>query len=270
MLLNTRDVTVVDVHCPTTSITGPMELQGLDCFELLFVRSGCFTFQDSRGRVFADPTTCVLGPPRQLADIAHPAAGGDIFTQISLSAEAWHEVASDDQVPLASQVTGGMQIEARSLLVAGRRGVGDMAVEEGALNLVAAALAQEEPARIASGRPSTNRRRRQLTEDARVILTSNPALASIREIAVELGCSPYHLSRTFRAHTGKGLAEYRTQLRVNLALQFIADGGMPLAEVASQTGFADQAHLTRTVRDWTGRTPDRFRRSVTNLERHGG
>lgn len=259
MRLDSPDVAVFDVHCPTTTVAGPEEVQGLDCFEVLVVRSGCFAFRDTRGEVLVDPSTCILGSPRHLGDVAHPAPGGDVYTHILLSPTVWHELTSDDQVPLAARVTGRMQVAARMTVAAGHETVDALAVEEQALNLVAAAVAQTHPVRMMSGRPGTSRRRRQLVEDARTILVHDPATARVRDVAVRLGCSPYHLSRVFHADTGMTIAGYRTRLRVNHAVQLLADEDLTIAETATQSGFADQAHLTRALRQHTGSTPHQLR-----------
>jgi AraC-like DNA-binding protein len=40
-----------------------------------------------------------------------------------------------------------------------------------------------------------------------------------------------------------------------------AQSGATLADIAADVGFADQAHMTRVVRQLTGLTPQRFRQS---------
>lgn len=258
IVLNTPALVVLDAHCATTAISGPEEVQGDDRFEALFVRAGCFTLRDARGEVLVDPTTCVLGSPRQFAEITHPITGGDTYLQVQLSPDLWHQLTSDEQVPLSARVSGQMQVAGRAMLTAGHRGVDAMTLEEEALNLVAAAMTQAVPTRMASGRPSSDQRRRRLAEDARTILISDPHMCSVGEVATLLECSPFHLSRVFRAYTGMTLAGYRTQLRVNFALQLLSDGGTSIADAALQSGFADQAHLSRVIRDQTSLTPSQI------------
>lgn len=55
------------------------------------------------------------------------------------------------------------------------------------------------------------------------------------------------------------LTRYRNRLRVGRAMDLLAGGASP-AETAAELGFADQAHLTRTVRAHLGHTPGRLRR----------
>ncbi|MFI5226445.1 MAG: helix-turn-helix domain-containing protein [Candidatus Limnocylindrales bacterium] len=39
--------------------------------------------------------------------------------------------------------------------------------------------------------------------------------------------------------------------------------GQPLADVAAEVGFCDQAHLTRRFRRFLGTTPGRFRDAIS-------
>jgi len=97
------------------------------------------------------------------------------------------------------------------------------------------------------------------------VLTDDPTRSSLLDLAVELACSPHHLSRVFHEQTGTTLSAYRTQLRANLALEHLTGvtGSATLADVAAQCGFADHAHLTRTVRRHLGTTPAALRTLLT-------
>jgi transcriptional regulator GlxA family with amidase domain len=41
---------------------------------------------------------------------------------------------------------------------------------------------------------------------------------------------------------------------------------MPLADIAATSGFADQAHLTRTLRAATGAPPSRLRQQIKSVQ----
>ncbi|MFG2107029.1 helix-turn-helix domain-containing protein [Micromonospora chersina] len=75
-----------------------------------------------------------------------------------------------------------------------------------------------------------------------------------------LGVSPYRLRREFQARVGVPLTRYRNRLRVGRFLDRLEEGAESLAGLAAGLGFADQAHLTRTVRAQLGHTPGRLRR----------
>jgi AraC-like DNA-binding protein len=77
-----------------------------------------------------------------------------------------------------------------------------------------------------------------------------------------VGCSPRHLSRLFVRYTGSGAAAYRMALRANEVLDALADGHGSLTDLAAVTGFADHAHLTRTIRRRYGATPTGLREAL--------
>ncbi|WP_213806566.1 AraC family transcriptional regulator [Granulicella sp. dw_53] len=81
------------------------------------------------------------------------------------------------------------------------------------------------------------------------------ALDALAKIA---GLSKYHLLRRFRAQFGLPPHAYQMQLRVGHAKELIF-AGMETKDVALETGFYDQAHLTNAVRRYTGVTPGRIR-----------
>jgi AraC-like DNA-binding protein len=104
------------------------------------------------------------------------------------------------------------------------------------------------------GRPGTAAAYRRVAELAQAEMLAEPALGLV-EVSRRVGCSPHHLSRVFSRLTGAGLSRYRNRLRVGLALERLGDGEADLAALAADLGFADHAHLTRTIRAHTGRTP---------------
>jgi AraC-like DNA-binding protein len=52
--------------------------------------------------------------------------------------------------------------------------------------------------------------------------------------------------------------------RIEFACLRLANSREPLVEIASEAGFCDQAHLTRTFRTFLGCTPADYRRCVTH------
>ncbi len=74
------------------------------------------------------------------------------------------------------------------------------------------------------------------------------------EIADRAGFSARHLQRRSRELFGYGAGHLLRVLRLQRALTQ-ARSGRPLATVAADVGYCDQAHLSREVRALTGRTP---------------
>jgi AraC family transcriptional regulator len=87
---------------------------------------------------------------------------------------------------------------------------------------------------------------------------------SVRSFAEDAGVHPTHLTRWFRKFYGCPVTRYRHRLRVKAAANTLASTSLPLSQVALNTGFYDQSHLTRVFREQTGQTPGAFRRLVRN------
>ncbi len=77
---------------------------------------------------------------------------------------------------------------------------------------------------------------------------------SLGDLSELLDCTSYHLIRVFKAAKGMSPHAYLVQLRLEAARQYL-DQGMPIIDVASATGFADQSHLTRKFKQRYGLTP---------------
>lgn len=96
-------------------------------------------------------------------------------------------------------------------------------------------------------------------EDLALALRRDPAL-SLGGWARERGLAAATVSRGFRQVFGVSPHAYRAQLKARLAWRALVQGREPLAAVAMEAGFSDQAHMTRTVQDVTGLTPGGWRR----------
>jgi AraC-like DNA-binding protein len=83
---------------------------------------------------------------------------------------------------------------------------------------------------------------------------------SLTEVARAAGLSPYHLCRVFRRDVGLTPHAYQTQVRVRQAGQLLRDG-TPIALTAIDSGFYDQAHLTKAFKRVTGVTPGEYVRA---------
>lgn len=82
----------------------------------------------------------------------------------------------------------------------------------------------------------------------------------INEIAQRVKLSVSQLNRRFRAIYQMSPSRYLQRIRVDEASRLLVDSDVSISEIALDTGFYDQAHLTRTFRRWMGMTPSEFRR----------
>ena len=83
---------------------------------------------------------------------------------------------------------------------------------------------------------------------------------SILDIAGAAGLSQTQLTRAFRLATGKTPYSYVIDRRLDHAVALLRSTDLPIAFIALEAGFTDQAHLTRLCRARLGKTPGALRR----------
>lgn len=82
---------------------------------------------------------------------------------------------------------------------------------------------------------------------------------SLADLAGAVALSRFHFARRFRRTTGTSPHDFVVGKRVERASALLERTDLPLRDVASRCGFADQSHLTRVFRARVGTTPGRFR-----------
>lgn len=84
--------------------------------------------------------------------------------------------------------------------------------------------------------------------------------------AARHGLARATVSRGFRQAYGTTPARFRAELRARHAWSHLVTAEGPLVQLALDTGFADQAHMTRSIRALTGAPPSRWRRKVKCIQ----
>jgi AraC-like DNA-binding protein len=227
--------------------------------ELVLVRRGWFRRRSAGIEAEIDPTLAYLSACGTEEQYAHP-AGGDVCTVITLQPDLWQTLTGDPQRLARSTVYVDAELDLvhRRVLAAARGGDVEFGVAEELLRLIHRAIGQV--ATIPDGDGTAGRR---LVDRARAaIIDDHPEAGGLLPLARLLAVSPYRLSRAFTAELGVSLTRYRNRVRVARALDRLEQGAPSLADLAADLGFADQAHLTRTIRQHLGRTPTTVRRLV--------
>lgn len=67
---------------------------------------------------------------------------------------------------------------------------------------------------------------------------------SLEEIGREVGCSPFHLSRTFSQETGMTIPQYLRKLRMERAAELLRDGRHNVTEAALEVGYSSLSHFS--------------------------
>ncbi len=82
----------------------------------------------------------------------------------------------------------------------------------------------------------------------------------VGDLASLCGISIAGFSSRFKVSTGMTPYQYLLNMRIKKAKHLLSTSSMPIAEVAVQCGFVDQAHLTSTFRRYTGIQPSVYRK----------
>jgi AraC-like DNA-binding protein len=151
-----------------------------------------------------------------------------------------------DDPPLARRLS--------SLHACLRRGDSGLEAEERFVIAAALLCRQLEPAPRGVRGPIRHRAVRRAVELLRERWAEQVTLP---ELAVHSGLSPSALVRQFHRELGLPPHSYQLNIRVLRARELLRRGRSP-AEVAVETGFYDQAHLTRVFKRAVGVPPRRF------------
>lgn len=231
-----------------------------DEYNLVLPRRGRFQRRADGDSTEIDTTLAYVSVPGAEENFAHP-AGGDVCTWINLAPQRWSELTGD--VPRRRStfyVDARLDLIHRRMLTAAAAGE----LGHGSAEQLLAALA--EILDQTGDTPTPANVRTQATDRALVaaardaVLTCDPAANALLPLASLLAVSPFRLSRAFSREMGVSLARFRNRVRVTKALDRLEHGEHSLAGLAADLGFADQAHLTRTVRQHLHRTPTALRR----------
>ncbi|GAA2887336.1 AraC family transcriptional regulator [Actinoplanes cyaneus] len=210
---------------------------------IVLVRRGVFVRHVDGRATLADVTTGYLQRPGETQRISHP-AGGDVCTSLAVPPDLADRFARSGRVPVSPRA----DLIHRRLLASPPPERPDLMAE-----LLTALAPLSPPPRPAH----------RVVEGIRELLHTDPAL-DLAALAESAGWSPWHLSRAFHQVTGCTLSAYRRRLKVRAAIDELAGDTTPgLAAIATRTGFADQAHMTRAVRAETGSPPAALRRLLT-------
>jgi AraC-like DNA-binding protein len=274
VLFTSPGVSLVDFRCRAhVEAEGPEEPN--QTHSVVFVRRGVFCRARGREKVVADANHVLFFNEAEPYRFAHPLPGGDDCTILAVESAVAREVvarysrrdAERAEAPfrighaLSSRRAAGLHYE----LLASIRRLPAIAVEDLLAELI------DESMRIAYGTrpgqaederctPAAARRRRELVEAAKVAINAQvESLPSLGELAQRLGCSPFHLSRTFHRVCGISLRRYTMRLRLALAADRLAAGSEDLTELALELGYADHSHFTNAFRSEWGVPPARFR-----------
>lgn len=81
---------------------------------------------------------------------------------------------------------------------------------------------------------------------------------TLADIAAEANICQSECCRFFKKHMKESLFEYLLSYRIEKSLPLLAEGKMPITEIASRTGFSSSSYYTKVFRKRMGCTPSQY------------
>jgi len=274
-LVESHGISAVDFRCSAgVERAGPEEPN--PTHSIVFVRRGVFGRTHRRENFVADPNHILFFNKSEPYRYSHPIPGGDDCTILTIDATIAPDLVAVHSPREAERLEAPFRIGYApcsnraawlhyELLGLVRRQASLLSLEDALSELAHVALrsAYESLERIRQTKPLTfgaMRRRYELCESVKVTVNERIAtLPSLRELADDLNCSPFHLSRLFHQTTGMSLRRYVSRLRASMAAERLAKGQRDLTDLALELGFSDHSHFTNAFRKEWGVPPSRFR-----------
>ena len=268
-LLITPALKVGDFVCPgTPPIT---EVEAAPFPELVLVRKGAYIRRDCAGSVYIDRTVAAFFEADRPYVIEHPRPRPDATTVISLvqpesicSSLGVEGVGGTCFARSAIRASPEHHLLHRRLLAELRSGPQQaLAAEETAVTLVVTVVAANHAVELAS--PPTARLAPGEVDVAVAIAEylnahfRSPINLAI--LAAHTGYSVFHICRIFQARMKSTIHKYLLTLRLEAAMEQLAESDMPVLTLALELGFNSHSHFTTTFTRWAGMTPRQARQS---------
>lgn len=271
LLYSARGIRVGKFRCPTAHPEFPHAGQ-IEGYTVVFPRTSVWIEQEGRAPFVADPQVMVLYNLGQPFTRRALAADGDRADWYSVGPELAALIAREldpDRDPREPFGTGYVSVPAdlfyrqRRILSRIQSGEADpFFVEQEVIGLIGMAME-----RGGVRRPFVRGDTRAVVEATRAEISRDLTRSfTVRELALRVGISPYHLCRVFRRETGITLHTYLVDLRLRRSLEWLTNANTELSRVALEAGFSSHSHYSAAFRRRLGIAPSRARSELSRLE----
>ena len=117
--------------------------------------------------------------------------------------------------------------------------------------------------------PAVKRERHEVARIRRHLDEHYAEDVSLAHLAALVNWSPFYLLRVFRKQVGLPPHTYLESIRVRRAQEMLLRG-VPLAQIAYDTGFSSQSHLTNSFKKHIAVTPGQYAQQVNILQDRSG
>jgi len=232
-----------------------------DTYAISVTEAGVQTF-DYRGRVERSlPGEVVVLHPDEMHDGRPGTEAGFgyriVYVEPARIAAAVRAISGRPApLPFVQNPVSGNRILARAVTAAFRHAPEPLALDALVLRLAEGLLAGHLAGEAAH---TAVRLDHPALERARAYLDDRRAIVRSGELEAATGLDRYELARQFRTAYGTSPYRYSLMRRLDFARDRLGRG-TPLADVALEASFVDQAHFTRMFRSAFGLTPGRYAR----------
>ncbi|MGC3991367.1 MAG: AraC family transcriptional regulator [Chthoniobacteraceae bacterium] len=88
---------------------------------------------------------------------------------------------------------------------------------------------------------------------------------TLNELAKQIGCSPFHLSRNFSEQNGMTIPQYLRQVRMERAAELLRSGSYNVTEVAFTVGYSSLGHFSKSFCEEIGCCPSLYPQALSVL-----
>jgi AraC-like DNA-binding protein len=274
LVFRTPDVVARDFSCDgVCGAVRPVE-EATTGFEISVTLRGAWYRRGREGSHLADTTHVTLFNAGSPYVVEHPVPGGDRCLTLEFGRDALHGVAEDLGLRLgagellfrapAAATTPRIQLLASSVL-AEARGSADgetLGQDERCLDILGNVLRRVDPRSLRQARDEGGRGR-DLVAAAQIALAKGFARKiTLSALARQLGCSSFHLARTFKAVTGETLHARLIALRLSASLASLVESTDSISAIAHRFGFSDHSHFGSLFRRRYAMSPSEVRRAA--------
>ncbi|HVW29297.1 MAG TPA: AraC family transcriptional regulator [Polyangiaceae bacterium] len=265
-LLESDSLRVIDYVC-TAQVGDKPFTERHGGFSISYVRRGSFGLR-TRGKSYdLVAGSVMLGHLGDEYVCTHDHAGGDECLSFHLTTEGLDTLGAEAKVfrigslpPVPELVVLG------ELGQAAANGRCDVGLDEvGAL--MTAKFVELAGARSPAAAAPAARDRKRAVEAALYLDERCEHPIDLESTADEVGLSPFHFLRLFSKVVGVTPHQYLVRSRLRRAARLLADGDVPITEIALDVGFGDLSNFIRTFRRAAGVSPRQFRKAARGERR---
>ena len=81
----------------------------------------------------------------------------------------------------------------------------------------------------------------------------------VKYLTVEIGMSRASLYNKVKALTGRGVNDYINRIRIEQAMQLLANTDLSVTEISERTGFSSSRYFSTSFKQFTSMTPSEYK-----------